>query len=162
MPSFDVVSKFDAQELDNAVNIAKKELLNRFDFKGSKSSIELSAEELTLVADDDFKLKQLKEILESKITKRGLSLLILDYQKEESATLGCVRQKVLLKQGIDSENGKKIIKLIKETKLKVQAQLMDDQIRVTSKSIDELQNTMQMLKSQQQVPLSLQFTNMRS
>jgi uncharacterized protein YajQ (UPF0234 family) len=163
MPSFDIVSKLDLQEIDNAVNIAKKELLNRFDFKGSKSSIEYSAKEgITLVSDEEFKLKQLKEILESKITKRGISLLALDYQKLEDATLGTVRQKIKLKQGVDKENGKLIIQAIKETKLKVQAQIMDDQVRVTAKKIDDLQSVISVLKVSTNIPLPLQFQNMRS
>lgn len=162
MPSFDIVSKLDLQEVDNAVNIAKKELSTRFDFKGSKSSIELGKNEITLVADDDFKLKQLKDILETKITKRGLSLLSLDYQKVEDATLGTLRQKILLKQGVDKENGKKIIQIIKDSKLKVQAQIMDDQVRVTGKKIDDLQEVIGMLKMQTNIPLPLQFQNMRA
>ncbi|MEW6056222.1 MAG: YajQ family cyclic di-GMP-binding protein [Bdellovibrionota bacterium] len=162
MASFDIVSKLDLQEVDNAVNIAKKELLNRFDFKGSKSSIELSAEEITLVADEEFKLKQLKEILETKLLKRGVSLLSLDYQKLEDATLGCVRQKIKLKQGVNKEDGKKIIQLIKDSKLKVQAQMMDDQVRVTGKKIDDLQAVISALRSQTELPLPLQFVNMRS
>lgn len=162
MPSFDIVSKLDLQEVDNAVNIAKKELLNRFDFKNSKSSIELSKEEITLASDDEYKLGQLKDILESKMTKRGLSLLSLDYQKLEDATLGTVRQKVKLKQGVSKEDGKKIIQLIKDTKLKVQAQIMDDQVRVTGKQIDDLQQVMSVLRTTTEVPLPLQFVNMRS
>lgn len=161
MPSFDIVSRLDLQEVDNAVNIAKKELSTRFDFKGSKASIELTKEEITLVADDDFKLKQLKDILESKMTKRGISLLALDYQKEEAATLGSVRQKIKLRQGVDKENGRKIIQAIKETKLKVQAQIMDEQVRVTGKKIDDLQEVMANLKNSK-VELPLQFVNMRS
>ena len=163
MPSFDIVSKLDLQEVDNAVNIAKKELATRFDFKGSKASIEFAGKEgITLNADDDFKLKQLKEILETKITKRGISLLVLDYQKEEDATLGTVRQKIVLKQGVGKEDGKKIIQLIKDTKLKVQAQIMDDQVRVTAKKIDDLQEIIGRLKQQTELPLPLQFVNMRS
>jgi len=161
VPSFDIVSKTDLQEVDNAVNIAKKELANRFDFKGSKASIELGKEEITLVADEEFKLKQLKEILESKLTKRGVSLLCLDYQKLEDATLGTVRQKIKLKQGVDKERGKKIIQAIKDTKLKVQAQIMDDQVRVTAKKIDDLQEVIGALK-QANLDLPLQFVNMRS
>jgi cyclic-di-GMP-binding protein len=161
MPSFDVVSKLDLQEVDNAVNIAKKELSTRFDFKGSKSTIELGKDEITLVADEDFKLKQLKEILESKITRRGLSLLSLDYQKIEDATLGTIRQKIKLKNGIDKENGKVICQIIKESKLKVQAQIMDEQVRVTAKKIDDLQEVIAMLKQNQQINVPLQFTNMR-
>lgn len=162
MPSFDIVSKLEVQEVDNAVNIAKKELANRFDFKGSKASIELTKEEITLFADDDFKLKQLKEILEGKITKRGVSLLALDYQDVEDATLGYVRQKIKLRQGIDKENGKLIIQAIKETKLKVQAQIMDDQVRVTAKKIDDLQAVIQMLKNRSDIPVPMQFMNMRA
>jgi uncharacterized protein YajQ (UPF0234 family) len=162
MPSFDIVSKLDLQEVDNAVNIAKKELQNRFDFKGSKATIELSKTEITLFADDEFKLKQLKDILESKVTRRGISLLALDYQEIEDATLGCVRQKAVLRQGVDKENGKKIIQKIKDTKLKVQAQIMDDQVRVTAKQIDDLQAVMGVLKQQTDLELPLQFQNMRS
>ena len=162
MPSFDIVSKLDLQEVDNAVNIAKKEISGRFDFKGSKSSIELTKEEITIMADDDMKLKQVKEILESKFGKRGLSLLALDYQKEEEATLGMIRLKVKLKNGVDKENGKKIIQLIKDSKLKVQAQIMDDQVRVTGKKIDDLQEVIGMLKAQTTIPLPLQYQNMRS
>jgi uncharacterized protein YajQ (UPF0234 family) len=162
MPSFDIVSKLDLQEVDNAVNIAKKELLTRFDFKGSKSSIELSKDEIVLASDDEYKLGQLKDILESKITRRGISLLSLDYQKLEDATLGTVRQRIKLKQGVDKDNGKKIIQVIKDSKLKVQAQIMDEQVRVTGKKIDDLQEVIQMLKMQSSIQLPLQFVNMRA
>ncbi len=161
MPTFDIVSKTDKQEVDNAVNIAKKELSNRFDFKGCKSTIEYAGDEIVLVADDDFKLKQLKEILESKVTKRGLSLLALDYQKLEDATLGTLRQKIKLKQGVDKDRARKIIQIIKDTKLKVQAQLMDDQVRVTAKKIDDLQEVIATLK-RSDIDLPLQFVNMRA
>jgi uncharacterized protein YajQ (UPF0234 family) len=162
MPSFDIVSDLNLQEVDNAVNIAKKELSTRFDFKGSKATIEYNnKDEIVLVADDDFKLKQLKDIFESKITKRGLSLLALDYQKLEEATLGAIRQKIKLKKGVDKEHGKKIIQLIKDTKLKVQAQIMDEQVRVTAKKIDDLQEVIQTLKVSA-IDLPLQFVNMRS
>ena len=160
MPSFDVISKVELQEVDNAVNIAMKELANRFDFKGSKASIEFSKNEVILSAENEQKLTHLKEIFESKINKRGVALLSLDYQKIEDATLGSVRQKVLLKQGVDKERGKKIIQLIKDTKLKVQAQIMDDQVRVTGKKIDDLQDVIQTLKTSN-LDLPLQFTNMR-
>lgn len=161
MPSFDIVSKTDKQEVDNAVNIAKKELSNRFDFKGSKSTIEYAGEEIVLVADDDFKLKQLKDILEGKVTKRGISLLALDYQKLEDATLGTLRQKIRLKQGVDKDRARKIIQIIKDTRLKVQAQLMDDQVRVTAKKTDDLQQVIAALK-RSDIDLPLQFVNMRS
>ena len=162
MPTFDIVSKLDLQEIDNAVNIAKKELSNRFDFKSSKSTIELTKEEIILVSDDDYKMQQLKDILESKITKRGISLLALDYQKEEDASMGMVRIRAKLKQGVNKEDGKKIIQKIKETKLKVQAQIMDEQVRVTGKQIDDLQTVIQLLKTDSTIKLPLQFVNMRS
>lgn len=162
MPSFDIVSKTDPQEVDNAVNIAKKELANRFDFKGSKSTIEFNGkDEIVLVSDDDYKLGQLKDILESKITKRGVSLLALDYQKLEDATLGTKRQKIKLKQGVDKERAKTIIQIIKESKLKVQSQYMDEQVRVSAKKIDDLQEVIQTLKMSK-IDLPLQFVNMRS
>ncbi len=161
MPSFDIVSKLDLQEIDNAVNIAKKEIANRFDFKGSKSSIELGKDEITLVSDDEYKLKQVTDVLENKITKRGISLLALDYQKVENATLGCVRQLIKLKQGVDKDNAREIMKTIKESKLKVQSQFMDEQVRVTAKKIDDLQEIITLLKTSQ-LKLPLQFTNMRS
>lgn len=160
MPSFDIVSKCDLQEVENGINITKKELANRFDFKGSKSTIEWNKDEITLVADDDFKLRQLKDILETKLTKRGVSLLSLDYQTLEDASLGCVRQKIKLKRGVDKENARKIIDVVKDTKLKVQAQLMDDQVRVTGKKIDDLQSVIAVLK-QAKIELPLQFVNMR-
>jgi uncharacterized protein YajQ (UPF0234 family) len=161
MPSFDVVSKTDLQEIDNAINIAKKELANRFDFKGSKASIEFTKEEIVLSAEDDFKLKQLKDIFENKLTKRGVSLLSIDYQKMEDATLGSLRQKAKIKQGIDKERGKKIIQIIKDSKLKVQSQIMDEQVRVTGKSIDDLQSVIALLKTST-IDLPLDFVNMRS
>jgi uncharacterized protein YajQ (UPF0234 family) len=162
MPSFDIVSELNLQEVDNAVNIAKKELSTRFDFKGSRAAIEFDGKtEIVLSAEDDFKLKQLKDIFESKVTKRGLSLLALDYQKTEDATLGSVRQKVKLKKGVDKERGKKIIQVIKDLKLKVQAQMMDEQVRVTGKKIDDLQEAIQGIKSAN-MDLPLQFVNMRS
>jgi uncharacterized protein YajQ (UPF0234 family) len=161
MPSFDIVSKTDLQEIDNAVNIAKKELLNRFDFKGSKSTIEYSKDEIVLISDDDYKLQQLKDILENKITKRGLSLLCLDYQKLEDASLGTKRQKIKVRQGVDKERARKIMDIIKGLKLKVQSQVMDDQVRVTAKSIDDLQTVISMLKTAN-IDIPLNFVNMRT
>ncbi len=162
MPSFDIVSKTDAQEVDNAVNIAKKELANRFDFKGSKSSIEFNGkDEIVLISDGDYKLQQLKDILENKFTKRGVSLLALDYQKLEDASLGTLRQKIKLKQGVDKDRARTIIQMIKDSKLKVQSQYMDEQVRVTAKKIDDLQSVMSSLRTSS-IDLPLQFVNMRS
>jgi uncharacterized protein YajQ (UPF0234 family) len=161
MPSFDVVSELNLQEVDNALNQAKKEIGTRYDFRGSKCEITLDKEEIKILADDDYKLKAMKEILESKLVKRGVSLKTLDYQKEEEAAMGAIRQVAKLVKGISKEKGKEIIALIKEMKVKAQAQIQDEQVRVTSKSIDELQTVMAALKSRD-VGIPLQFNNMRS
>jgi uncharacterized protein YajQ (UPF0234 family) len=158
--SFDIVSKFDLQELDNALNQAKRELETRFDFKGSKSSINLDKDELVIISDDEFKLQNVIDILYGKMTKRGLSIKNLDPGKVESASLGTVRQKIKLKQGIEQDMAKKINGLIKDSKLKVQSQIQGDQIRVTGKSRDDLQKAIQLLR-QADLQLDLQFTNYR-
>lgn len=158
--SFDIVSNIDMQEMDNAVNQAVKEMTSRFDFKGSKSAIELGEKELTLTSDDEFKLKSVIDILESKMIKRGISLKSLDFGKVEPASGGTVRQVVKLKQGVDQDNAKKIVKLIKDSKIKVQASVQGDQVRVTGKSRDDLQAVIQLLRGAD-LPLDLQFTNYR-
>ncbi|ASS75569.1 YajQ family cyclic di-GMP-binding protein [Tumebacillus algifaecis] len=158
--SFDVVSKVDMQELDNAVNQASKEMISRFDFKGSKSSIELKEEEILLASDDEGKLRSVIDILESKIIKRGISLKSLDYRKVEPAAAGTVRQTVKIKQGIDQENAKKIVKIIKDSKIKVQASVQGDAVRVSGKNRDDLQQVIQLLKGAD-VPVDLQFNNYR-
>jgi len=119
--SFDIVSKTEMQEVSNAIQQAQKELAQRFDFKGSKSSIELTGEEIVLVSDDEGKLRSVKDILESKLVKRGVSLKALDYATLEQAAGGTVRQKAKIVQGIEIEKAKAIVKAIKEAKLKVQA-----------------------------------------
>lgn len=161
MPSFDIVSKVDMQEVDNAVNQAKKEISQRYDFKGSKSEIDLKENTITLLADDDYKLKAVIDILQSKILKRNISLKSLDYGKEEPASGGMVRQVINIKQGIATEKGKEINKIIKDTKMKVQSQIQGDQVRVTGKKIDDLQEVIQLLKSKD-LGVDLQFVNMRS
>jgi cyclic-di-GMP-binding protein len=163
MPSFDIVSEVNLQELDNAVNQTTKEISQRYDFKGSKTSVEWRAKEkqVIIVAEDDYKLGAATDILQSKMVKRSLPLKNLKYETIEQATGGQVRQAITIQQGIDKEAAKKVIQVIKDTKLKVQAQIMDDQVRVTAKSIDDLQATMRTLRSSD-VPVELQFTNMRS
>ncbi|MFD2171268.1 YajQ family cyclic di-GMP-binding protein [Tumebacillus lipolyticus] len=158
--SFDVVSKVDLQEMDNAVNQANKEMTSRFDFKGSKSSIELKGEEILLASDDEGKLRSVVDILESKVIKRGISLKSLDYGKVEPAAAATVRQTVKIKQGIDQDNAKKVVKLIKDSKIKVQASVQGDAVRVSGKSRDDLQAVIQLLKGSD-IPLDLQFTNYR-
>ncbi len=161
MPSFDIVSEIDLQEVDNAVNQAKKELANRYDLRGSKCNIEWDKKTITLVGDDEYKINVVKEILQSKLHKRGVEMSSLKLDKVEPVGQMMLKQKGELKQGIDKEAAKEIIKTIKDSKLKVQAQIMDETVRVTSKSIDELQAIMAQLKSKT-FGLPLQFQNMRA
>jgi uncharacterized protein YajQ (UPF0234 family) len=158
--SFDIVSKTDMQEVTNAVQQAQKELSQRFDFKGSKSSIELTSEELILVSDNEGKLVSLKDVLETRLVKRGVSLKAVDYGKLEDAALGTVRQKAKIVQGVESEKAKAIVKAIKDAKVKVQASIQGDQVRVTGKSKDDLQKAMAVVKGQD-FGIPLQFTNYR-
>ncbi len=158
--SFDIVSKLDLQELNNAINQAEKEIATRFDFKGSKSSISLEKEELVIVSDDDFKLQNVLDILQSKMAKRGISLKNLEYGKVEPAAGSTVRQRIKVKQGIDQDNAKKINVLIRDSKLKVKSQIQGDQIRVTGKSRDDLQQVIALLRKAD-LPLELQFINFR-
>jgi uncharacterized protein YajQ (UPF0234 family) len=158
--SFDIVSETDAQEVTNAIQQAKKELLTRFDFKGSKSEIEHTPEEIVLTSDDAQKLKSVRDILEDKMVKRKVSLKALDYQTVEDATLGTVRQRVKVKQGIESEKAKAIVKAIKDAKLKVQASIQGEQVRVAGKSKDELQKVMTLVR-ERDFGLPIQFTNYR-
>lgn len=163
MPSFDVVSEVNLQELDNAINQTTKEISQRYDFKNSKTTVEFRTKEkeIIIVADDDYKLSAATDILQSKMVKRSVPLKNLKYETIEQATGGQVRQVIKVQQGIDKEQAKKIIQAIKDSKAKVQAQVMDEQVRVTSKSIDDLQETIRFLRSAN-IELDLQFTNMRS
>lgn len=161
MPSFDIVSKVDLQEVDNAVNQAVKEISQRYDFKGTSNEVTLEADSLTILAADDYKLQAIKDILIAKLVRRNVSPKCFDYGKEEAASGGAVRVKAAIVQGISKEKGKEIVKLIKETKLKVQAQIMEDQVRVSGKKIDDLQEVMQTLK-EKDVGIELQFENLRS
>ncbi len=161
MPSFDIVSKVDMQEVDNAVNPTIKEIIQRYDFKGSKSQVTLESDSIKILADDDFRLKAIIDILQSKCIKRGISLKALQYGKTESASGGMVRQLITIQQGISKEKGKEINGIVKETKLKVQSQIQDDQVRVTGKSIDDLQEIIKLLKGKD-MGVELQFVNFRS
>jgi len=160
--SFDVVSKVDLQEVLNAVQQASKEIATRFDFRGSKSKIEWNEKELTLTltSDDEGKLKSVKDILETRLVKRGVAVKSLDYQKVEPAAMGTVRQLVKIQQGIASEKAKEIVKAIKDRKLKVQAAIQGDQVRVTGRAKDDLQEVMTLLRGGD-YGVPLQFTNYR-
>jgi cyclic-di-GMP-binding protein len=161
MPSFDIVSKVDMQEVDNAVNQTVKEIAQRYDFKGSKCEVTLEKESLKVLADDDFRLKSIIDILQSKFIKRGISVKALQYGKAETASGGMVRQIITIQQGISKEKGKEINAVIKETKLKVQSQIQDDQVRVTGKNIDDLQEVIKILKGKD-LEVEMQFVNFRS
>ena len=158
--SFDVVSKTDMQEVANAVQQAQKELAQRFDFKGSKSSIELADEEITLVSDNEGKLIQVKDVLETKLVKRHVALKALEYGKLEQASMGTVRQKAKIVQGIESEKAKAIVKTIKDAKVKVQASIQGDQVRITGRNKDDLQKAIALIK-ENDYGIPLQFTNYR-
>ena len=160
MPSFDIVSKVDLQEVDNAVNQAAKEVAQRYDFKGTHNELRLEGEAIAILAADDYKLQAVTDILKGKLVKRGVSPKCLDFGKQEPASGGAVRQRVAIIQGIDKEKGKELVKRIKATKLKVQAQIMDDQVRVTGKQIDDLQEIIQTLKGAD-LDIELQFINFR-
>ncbi len=161
MPSFDIVSELNMQEVDNAINQAKKEIIGRYDFKGSNAELNWDKKEVTLLAEDEYKIETMVSILQTKMAKRGLDLRALKVSEIETAGGKLLRKKITLSQGIEKEMGKEIIKFIKDSKLKVQAQIMDEKLRVTSKSIDELQSTMQVVKGHN-FSVPLQFDNMRS
>lgn len=161
MPSFDVVSELNLQEADNAVNQARKEVDGRYDFKGSKAEIQWDHKEITLLAEDEYKIDAMKGILQTKLMRRGLDIKAFQFEKIEPAGGKLQKQKVKINQGIDRDLAKEIIQLVKESKMKIQPQIIDDKLRMTSKSIDELQSTMQLLKSHS-FKLPLQFNNMRS
>jgi hypothetical protein len=160
MPSFDIVSKVDTQEVDNTVNQARKEIAQRYDFKGSKSSITLREGEIVILADDEYKLKAVVDILHSKAHKRGISMKSFDFGSVEEASGGIVRQAVAIRQGISKDLGREINKTIKNLKIKVQSQIQEDQVRVTGKKIDDLQTVIQTLK-EKDLDIDLQFVNMR-
>jgi len=158
--SFDVVSQYDRQELINAVDQTKREIATRFDFKGTKASVELEKDSIELLGDTEFQLKSVQDVLESKAIRRGLSLKMFDYAKPEPASGGSMRQKVGLKAGINDELAKKITKLVRDKMPKVKSQIQGDAIRVSSKSKDDLQGVIKLLKDQD-YPVPLQFINYR-
>ena len=160
MPSFDIVSMVDMQEVDNAVNQAVKEIGQRYDFKGSKCQITPEKDSVKILADDDYKLKAVVDVLQSKFLKRNISIKTLQYGKVEPASGGMVRQMITVQQGISKEKAKDITTAIKESKLKVQAQIQDDQVRVTGKNRDDLQDAIQLLKGKD-MDVEMQFTNFR-
>ncbi len=164
MPSFDVSSEVNWQEVDNAVNQAVKEVSQRFDFKGVKTEIKLDqkAKTVTLWSSEEGKLDALNDIFQNKLIKRGISLLSLDYQALEAAFGGSVRQNVVIQAGISKEKAKEISQALRDSKLKVQSQIQDEQVRVTGKNRDDLQSAIALLKEKQdQIKVPMQFGNFR-
>lgn len=159
MPSFDIVSNIDHHEVSNAVDQANREIATRFDLKGTNSRLELSKDQITLIAPTDFQLKQINEILHNKVAKRQLDIRSFNF-KEISSSLHEARQIVEVKQGLDTDNAKKIVQLIKDSKLKVQTSIQGDQVRVTGKKRDDLQAVMALLRDSK-LTVAVQFTNFR-
>ena len=158
--SFDIVSKVEKQALEDAVNQAAREVATRFDLKNSKSSIEQTGADITIVADDEMKLRNVVDILQNKCVKRGVSLKALRFEKPEAASQGTLRQVVKVEQGIPTDKAKKLVQSIKESKLKVSTQIQDEQLRVSSKSKDDLQKVITLIKSME-LDYPVQFVNYR-
>lgn len=158
--SFDVVSKIDRQELDNALNQARKEIESRFDFKHSKTEITSDDKTITIVSDDELKMKNVIDIVQAKAIKRGIDIKALELGKVDSAALGAVRQVITLRNGLPKDKSKILTEKIRSLKLKVTSQIQDEQIRVTSKSKDDLQTVMNELKAMT-FDFPLQFVNYR-
>ncbi|QDK43956.1 YajQ family cyclic di-GMP-binding protein [Bdellovibrio sp. ZAP7] len=163
MPSFDIVSELNLQEVDNGINQARKEVEGRYDFKGSKAEIgwDKDKKEISLSAEDEYKIEQMGSILQTKLHRRGVDIKSTKFDKIEPVGGRMLRQKVTLQQGIDREVAKEIIKAIKDAKLKVQPQIADDKVKVSGKSIDELQECIALIRSGDYA-VPLQFNNMRS
>ena len=162
MPTFDIVSKIDGQALDNAINNAKKEILNRYDFNDSKSTVELDKKtnEITIVTENDMRLKAIQDSIISRMLKQHLDPGSMDLGKEFYASGSMIRKEIKIKEGIEKESAKKIVKKIKDSGLKVQASIMDDQVRVTAKKIDDLQAVIALCRSED-FGQPLQYINMR-
>jgi uncharacterized protein YajQ (UPF0234 family) len=159
--SFDVVCKIDMQEVTNALDQARREIETRYDLKGSKNEVALEKTDITLTSADDMKLKAVTDILQSKLHKRGVPLKALTFGKVETGSGGVLKQKIGLQQGIPIDKAKEIVRLIKDTKIKVQASIQEDQVRVSGKSLDDLQRIMGLLR-EKDLGIALQFTNRRN
>ena len=160
--SFDIVSEIDWQEVDNAINQTRKEILSRYDFKGSKSTIEYSQKDktITILADDDYKSKAIVDMLQNKFVKRSIPLKSLKYKPQEDAGGNMGRQIIEVQQGISKDNAKLIVKLIKDSKMKVQAAIQDEQVRVSSRDKDLLQEAIALVRGAE-LDFAVQFTNYR-
>ena len=163
MPTFDIVNKLDMQEVDNTINMVSRDISNRYDFRGSNTKLTLNKAEKTikLEADNDMQLTAVRDMLENRAISRNLSIKIFNYQNQENASGMTIRQVVKLREGISSDNAKKINKMIKDMKLKVQSQIQGEQLRVTGKKIDDLQCIIGIL-NEAKLDFPLQFINMKS
>ena len=163
MPSFDIVSRIDMQEVDNAVNITTKTILTRYDFRNSKTSISLDKKEkkIQVTTEDDMKMRAVQDTLIENLVKRKVDRRCLDPKATEAAAHGMIQREFAIKEGVDSDNARNIVKMIKDKKLKVQAAMQDNQVRVTGKKIDDLQEVIQMLRGAK-IDIPLQFVNMQS
>lgn len=160
MPSFDIVSETDMSEVDNALQMMSREIGQRYDFKGTKANIEREKETLTLLADDDYKLSAMHDLLKVHFTRRKVDPQVLDYKDKEAASGNMIRQKIIIRQGIDQEIAKTITKEIKAAKMKVQASIQGDTVRITGKKRDDLQEAIAMIKGLK-IDLPLQYINFR-
>ncbi len=159
--SFDVISKVDVTEVKNAIDQTEKELASRYDFRETKSTLELDDNTVKLMSDDEFHLTTLIDILRGKMAKRNISLKALEYGKIEAGTRGTARQTITLKQGIPTDEAKKLVKLIKDAGIKVNAQIQGEQLRVTGKDKDSLQAVQKLIRSQEDLPYDVEFSNYR-
>jgi uncharacterized protein YajQ (UPF0234 family) len=160
MPSFDIVSRVDLQEVDNALNQTRKEVAQRYDLKDSKTEIDWDQKDITITSADDFKVKAVVDVLQSKLVKRNVPIKNLDYGVVETALGGRARQKIAVQQGIETDKAREVVKFIKSSGVKVQAQIMDDEVRVSGKKRDDLQDVMGLLRGAD-LGLALQFVNFR-
>jgi len=162
MPSFDIVSRVDLQEVDNAVNITKKAILSRYDFRNSKTEITIDKKEkkIRVTTEDDMKLRAVQDTLIENLVKRKVDRKCLDAKPSEAAAHGMIQRDIAIKEGVDSDTARSIVKLIKDKKLKVQAAIQESQVRVTGKKIDDLQEVIQLLRGGQ-IAIPLQFINMQ-
>jgi len=160
MPSFDIVSRTDMQEVDNAIQSVLREIAQRYDFKGSKCTVTREDKEVTLLADDNYKLEQIHDMMKVHFTRRKIDPKALEFGKIEAATGASLRQKITVKQGVDSDSAKNIVKEIKNSKIKVQASIRSDEVRVDGKKRDDLQQVMQLVKKIDLL-LPIQFINFR-
>jgi uncharacterized protein YajQ (UPF0234 family) len=162
MPSFDIVSRIDLQEVDNAVNITKKAILSRYDFRQSKTEITLDKKDkkIHVITEDDMRLRAVHDTLIENLVKRKVDRKCLEAKPPEMAAHGMIQREIVIKEGVDSDNARNIVKMIKDRKLKVQAAIQENQVRVTGKKIDDLQEVIQLLRSTS-LPIPLQFINMQ-